>query len=476
MQQSSDKLFDKRSERLTGLYMGLIKENKDFQRMGRLEVWISELCSKSDDTIPVIYASPFAGATNPDDTNPNELETFDGTQKSYGFWAIPPDINNTVLVMFIDGHISKGVWFSVLYQQYINNMIPNIPVDDTFQEESKGDGVKRPSAEYNINVKNATQAVQGTKPYHKPHYEGIRNQGLKRDPIRGFSQNGARANRRSKVLGMLSPGGHYWTLEDTENDEKIRLRTKSGTQLLLDETRGNVYIINKSGKGWIEIDNDGKIMAYGEQGIGIRSQGDINLHADNDIIFEAGRDMITKTKRNTHFENMSFFNKSKDKHVVNVKNMKTEKLGQHHISVKDDFQLSSTEVKIGCDSKDVNTKTCSLTASDSMEILSNNTSLTASNAMNILGSSSLVMSTGGTLTQTSTSMIQNVSGLASPSSPAEPTKVNIIEIPDLDTYSKNDIEQPHSDNDPKEIPIEIINTIYPTHEPCPDHSSKPEKR
>lgn len=476
MQRKSDSLFDNRSERLTGLYMGLVKDTSDFQRMGRLEVWISELCAK-DETIPVMYATPFGGATNPFETSSDELRTFDGTQQSYGFWAIPPDINNTVLIMFIDGHIAKGVWFSVLYQQYMDHMIPNIPVGNTYQETDAGDGVKRPSSEYNRNTRNATEAVNNDKPYHKPHYEGIRNQGLKKDLVRGFSQNGARASKTSRVSGMLSPNGHYWTLEDTEDDEKIRLRTRSGTQLLLDETRGHVYVINKSGKGWVEIDNEGKIMIYGEQGIGMRSKGDINLHADNDIILEAERDIFAKSQSNTHLENESFFHKSKDEHHVNVANMKSEKLGQHHVKVEEDYQVLCPEVKFGSDNININVSTnYNLTAGSMFNATSADSFITANNTLNMSGESTTMLSSGGTLIQTAPSILQNVAGPAPPAQPAQPTEPDITIIPDLDTFTKEDIKQPHTDDDPTITDLDTINTIYPSHEPCTDHDIKPPKR
>ena len=54
--------------RREGLYIGYVKDVTDVQKMGRLRVWIPEFGSKEDDQTgwtTVSYASPFAGATNP---------------------------------------------------------------------------------------------------------------------------------------------------------------------------------------------------------------------------------------------------------------------------------------------------------------------------------------------------------------------------------------------------------------------------
>ena len=77
------------------------------------------------------------------------------------------------------------------------------------------------------------------------------------------------------------------------------MRTKSGAQILLDETNGNVYIINKKGTGWIEMDDAGKIDVWANDSISIRSHKDVNIRADRDLNLESGRDINVRTTQTT---------------------------------------------------------------------------------------------------------------------------------------------------------------------------------
>jgi hypothetical protein len=61
------------------------------------------------------------------------VESPDGTQKSYGFFAVPPDKNNLVLVAFANGEPDEGFWFSGLFSDTMTHMIPGIAESTTYQ-------------------------------------------------------------------------------------------------------------------------------------------------------------------------------------------------------------------------------------------------------------------------------------------------------------------------------------------------------
>lgn len=317
-----------------GVYEAVVVNAEDVQKNGRLivrlvgsNVGIQGLPDSMDKSeshlnLTVRWSSPFAGATNINNTIKSGLSTlpgstsstdpdkvYDGTQRSYGMWMIPPDVGNKVLVMFIGGDLAKGVVIGCLFQHLMNHMVPGIARSRTFtsvESELK----ETPVAEYNKSSDVAsgvdwktTRSSDGTVPaddvrraVHTPHYNGLKEQGLEEDTVRGLTSSSARRETPSKVFGILTPDANQFVLDDGDQ-QLIRLRTKSGAQILLDETNGNVYIINKKGTGYVEIDDAGKIDVWANDSISVRSQKDINFRADRDFNIESGRHINIKAHK-----------------------------------------------------------------------------------------------------------------------------------------------------------------------------------
>jgi hypothetical protein len=285
------------------MYIGYVKANQDVQKMGRMKVWIPEFGSQEEDStgwLTVSYSSPFAGATSPKLLGNNE-QLDSQTQTSYGFWAIPPDLDNQVTIMFANGDPTRGVVMGCLYQQFMNQMVPGMPAGKTYQFPT----TDAPTAEYNKNAPGA-KTDDITRPAVTTIAEGVNAQGLIHDQVRGITTSGARRESPSEVYGLLTPGpkhedakgkrlgGSQFVMDDGEGSEHIRIRTKSGAQLLVDETNGLVYGINKTGTSWFQMDATGNFDIYSAQSMSVRSVKDINLRADNDINIEAGRNILIK--------------------------------------------------------------------------------------------------------------------------------------------------------------------------------------
>ena len=89
-------------------------------------------------------------------------------------------------------------------------------------------------------------------------------QGLADDFVRGQSTSGARREDNSEVFGILTPcnrkdgnptkrnPGHQFVMDDKSTNNLIRLRTGQGMQFLLNDTHNIIYIINKTGTGYVE--------------------------------------------------------------------------------------------------------------------------------------------------------------------------------------------------------------------------------
>lgn len=307
---------------LFGVFMGYIKEADDVQRNGRLRVWIPEFGSAPDNAegwIIVNYCSPFAGATNVDSASKSNTQSFEGTQTSYGMWMVPPDINNQVLVMFINGDPSRGIWIGCLYNQFMNEMVPGMAGNaNNYQYPGKD----IPVAEYNKWDQKTTNPDATIKPYEATKFKGLGNQGLITDVNRGVSNASARREAPSTVFGILTPGpvidanatpenirrkgGSAFIMDDNTGTEAVVLTTKSGAQVKLDESNGYVYVINRDGTAWIQMDQHGDVEIFGAQNISMRAQRDLNFRADRNINIEAGQNIYMKAAKDTQTSTTSF--------------------------------------------------------------------------------------------------------------------------------------------------------------------------
>ena len=264
------------------LYKAYIKRSLDTANMGRLQVYIPEIAhpTREDTWINVRYLSPFAGASNPYDIKPMST-AYKDTQTAYGFWMVPPTMETEGLVGFINGDINEGVWLGCFFQENVNFTVPGIPSAMTYDGPA-------PGAE-----KNKYDKTQELRPAHTPMKDALTKQGLlggekgkHNDAIRGTTTSGAKRESPSKVFGILTPGQHQFVMDDGDDagvDKGIRLRTAGGAQILLNDEKGLVYIINKQGTAWIELTNEGKMDVFCTDDISYHSLKDFNLHVDGDI-------------------------------------------------------------------------------------------------------------------------------------------------------------------------------------------------
>ncbi len=271
------------------VYVGIVKRNDDIQRMGRLSVWVPEIGGDENDEAKWIvcsYASPFAGATDHADTT-KDSKSMGGSQISYGFWAVPPDLNNQVLIVFLNGETTKAVWFACLWQQNMNHMVPGVASNKSFENGLQG--IQPPVVEYNKNDQ-SVDVSNPTRPRFDPLHDGLFNQGLYSDFERGVSSSSARRESPSKVFGIVSPRSNNIYIDDDPDNEFIRLRTRGGAQVLIHNTNGYIYVNSKNGNSWMEISDSG-IDVYSRGSISMRTEQDFNIRADQNINIDANGTM-----------------------------------------------------------------------------------------------------------------------------------------------------------------------------------------
>ena len=316
-----------------GPFLATVKFTEDPEKMGRLGVNIPALTGTTDPTPNQItwcqYLSPFYGVKSLKSVSKTDPYSYKASQTSYGMWAVPPDIDTTVLVIFAKGDHSKATafWMGCVQEPLTNQQIPghgataetSLPGTDGDFTQDKKDiyGTDTlPAGEKNRVTADVPDQIENQKfPINERLADQLMKQGLVQDPIRGTTTSSARRESPSAVFGISTPGrispdsaepriglegtpvktdresGHSFVMDDGDvvgNNQLTRLRTASGHQLLMHDTQGVVYIANGSGNAYIEMQANGRIDVYsGVGGINLRTEGDFNLHSDLNINMHA---------------------------------------------------------------------------------------------------------------------------------------------------------------------------------------------
>ena len=303
-----------------------VMDTRSFSRSGELKVWLPSSRIPKDDSerwITARYASPFYGTSNSSRTY---QQSFSAQAKSYGMFFVPPDVGNTVFVFFpnIQGENTLCYWFACPVDPELSSMIPGIPYDSETQKPviEKTVGVKS-------NTKDAEKIDNESIPY-TPLDEAFQRQGLSEDLLRGPTSSGIKRESPSRVYGILTPYGNQFVLDDGWNqndnldnwdnanapqaqdlnqdlnveryDSGIRLRTRDDVQILLSNNKGHVYMINRDGTAWAELNNDGYVDCWALKSVSAASDGDINLNAKRNINICAGGFINVKAGGDIKFE------------------------------------------------------------------------------------------------------------------------------------------------------------------------------
>jgi hypothetical protein len=327
---------DKYMDKDPGPYIAVVKVVEDPLKMGRLGVNIPALSNttkpKPSQLIWCQYLSPFYGAKSIKATSKTDPYNYKETQHSYGMWAVPPDIDTEVLVIFAKGERTQGnaFWIGCVQQPLVNQQIPahgaktdtvlgaggvdfSQNKEDLYGTSTLPAGEKN-QLDYRDDVPSVSNIEQWKYPVNDVLSDQMKVQGLVQDPVRGPITSSARRESPSNVFGLSTPGairsdsreinigldntpiktdrnpGHSIVMDDGDvdgNNQLTRLRTASGHQLLMNDSEGVVYLANGSGKAFIEMDTDGTVSVYSDGGINLRSGRDFNLHSDMNINFHA---------------------------------------------------------------------------------------------------------------------------------------------------------------------------------------------
>jgi hypothetical protein len=331
-------------------YIGIVKNNLDPTRAGRLQVWIPDLGGDPDESSnwrTVSYASPFMGTTDIASKyadKPNSDNKFVNVPHTYGMWMVPPDIGVEVIVIFIAGDPLRGYFIACVNSNVSRHMMPGLASSNKIDitgasadtKKSYQNGITAPVVEYNENnlaARSKPNFIDNPKPIHEQQYSILKTQGLDRDTARGTITSSSQRESPSNVFGISTPGrpyaddpannreayiakerlgtlteddyrfstrvgGHTFVMDDgaaTGENQLVRLRTAGGHQIMMNDTDNTLYISHGDGTSWVELTTEGAINIFTNNGFNVRSKGSINLHSDTNINLNAANKINMKS-------------------------------------------------------------------------------------------------------------------------------------------------------------------------------------
>ena len=318
-QYDTSQLRGVREER--GIVTGIVKANVHGAHMGVIKIFVPTFSTNPEDKSQwrtVRYCTPFYSRVD----NQGSENTYGDTKVTSGIVTPPPDLGTKVLAFFPEGRNAEGYYFACIPDTFMLQSVP----------ESSASRLGKAGGEFNdipIDSKQITNWKKQPRPIDYFTQDQLERAGLDRDIVRGLSTSsymrespseligisskGRRITREGQdftvvnnaeiknpntadktvISGLLGPGyrrkGHSLTLDDGDvngNSNQVRLRTSTGHQILMNDTRGVIYIGNGDGTAWVELSNTGTMDVYSSDSINFRSKN-INFHADEQIKFHS---------------------------------------------------------------------------------------------------------------------------------------------------------------------------------------------
>ena len=292
------------------VYLGFVRDIADKMFMGRVKVWVPELCGPDEEDTYIVcdYVAPIGGS-------------------GYGMWAIPQP-GAQVIVTFVNGDPNRGVWLGCLYGVDQHASVPNAPANS--EGVSTQDRDLTQPAQFN-DPRQACQAVPSitVAPPQRPITPedpelAVQQQASGTNLSAETRPTGFSSNNSYLVWGMRTPAGNHLTLSDQQGAAEVRLATFNGMQIILNAQSGTITIQGKEALSRIELTKDGNINMYGKGNLSLRADGDLNLHADKNVNIQAGEKLNMRSGGNTHMESVQ------DVHIKSNTNMHLTSLGEHH--------------------------------------------------------------------------------------------------------------------------------------------------
>lgn len=377
------------------LTIGIVIDNNDPQQMGRLRVYCPAFGDKETLTVEnmpwAMHVSPLAGMTNYGTRGHTEAEVQGAV--AYGMWNVPK-VDAYVLVGCVDGDTKVRFWIGCIHPQYLTHTMPHgrytwadsssgapdgpldtieekiEPLYSALEEQFTQSGTKYPtntpsdpkrnmewrsrgvdtqvSALYTVHINHPEDAPGSSIVDHDPANFSLTSVTQEDGSILEIDGQGYAVstlepdaepiitgghNFDSHVYSWVTPGFHGFSMDDRPWNSRIRIRTTSGHQIILDDTNERIYINTSEGKTWIELDKVGNIDVHANQNVSVHAGGDINYTTEKSFRVHAkeGIHMYTDDEFRVHAK--------KDANIHTAQNFRTHSLQETRIESEQDMYV-----------------------------------------------------------------------------------------------------------------------------------------
>lgn len=289
-----------------------------------------------------IYCSPFAGHQQVQSRGPEDNSYTTGPV-AYGMFAIPK-VGTDVLIAHLNGDPNYRIWFGALYGQLLSSTIPHgrytfnnpdaeagnldgplsaseNPIQPLYDNQTSAytrtssiasnDGATSTTPRKNFEWRVRGADFQGaglgniqrnlpdqkvSKVTDDRNYEFTEEDGTKFhqgnftqgyalsriEPNATYDPNlvDGGQNLDPQTYSWTTPGFNSIAMDDRPENSRIRFRTSSGHQMILDDTNERIYISTVQGNNWIEMDQNGNVDVYSARRVSIHSAMDVNITTD----------------------------------------------------------------------------------------------------------------------------------------------------------------------------------------------------
>ena len=253
------------------------------------------------------------------------------------------------------------------------------------------------------------------------------------------AKNGTVVNDKKKydpqTYSWTTPGFHAISMDDRVQNCRMRFRSTTGHQIILDDTNERIYISSFKGKNWVEMDAAGNIDIHSDTRISIHAAKDINLTSEETIRLSS-KDVHIRAQNELRMYSNA------DMHMYSNANVRATTTAGMFIQTGSTFQVLAT-----ADAK--------ITSTANVHVLAGTTAY-------MTGNSSVEILSSGNILETGAEVLQNAGPAASSadSATASQTKTayHANRIPMHEPWPRVLTNKSKSDKDDSVIAIPVVYT------------------